>query len=592
MWPAGIKKPWQVENSSFNPVERARLQTETTTIPAAGRRAPRLWRNLDTPFFLLLMVVAAVSTVAGISWHSLPAEDALMLLRYARHLVDGQGITWNIGDHPVEGATDFLFLILLAGWIKLTHLSPILAGRILLAGMHLATVAWLYIASRRLFATPPAIAALLGVYLATGPGILHASNDFSPPLYGLVALLAWTVACSALLRGPSPGRSLIFALLALLAGLIRPDGVFLALFMTIALVYSLRGRAAQIVLVTVAVFVVLGGAYFLWRFHYFGYLLPNPFYKKGGGHLHPESIRLSLSGIFKMLLPVWPVFLLGLLTPAARRRTVFALIPIALFGIIWVLLTPENDANMRFQYVLMPMSLLSTALILQSLQADSRPWLARAKEHGAAAAACLLLCSVPMDIAWWRALYPADPVGTGNYEIARSLAGLEDRHYTMAVTEAGVIPYFSRWRTIDAWGLNDAEIVHNPQGLTAAYLQKNDPAIVMFELSRGTVNSPADFARVWRGEAPPRQDITQLMLVLSHYARANDYALAARWGVTPCVVHVWYVRRNIPDFAAVMAIIRKQPHIFSYGGGLANNYLEDDPPTACNNPVVSIGLNE
>ena len=32
-----------------------------------------------------------------------------MLLRYAEHLAAGHGIVWNLGDPPVDGATDFLY---------------------------------------------------------------------------------------------------------------------------------------------------------------------------------------------------------------------------------------------------------------------------------------------------------------------------------------------------------------------------------------------------------------------------------------------------------------------------------------------------
>jgi len=38
-----------------------------------------------------------------------------MLLRYARHLGHGQGIVWNVGEKPVDGATDFLYLLAVAG---------------------------------------------------------------------------------------------------------------------------------------------------------------------------------------------------------------------------------------------------------------------------------------------------------------------------------------------------------------------------------------------------------------------------------------------------------------------------------------------
>jgi len=42
-----------------------------------------------------------------------PEEDAAILMRYAQHLAAGHGIVWNVGEPPVDGATDFLFMLLL-----------------------------------------------------------------------------------------------------------------------------------------------------------------------------------------------------------------------------------------------------------------------------------------------------------------------------------------------------------------------------------------------------------------------------------------------------------------------------------------------
>lgn len=92
-----------------------------------------------------------------------------MLLRYAEHFAAGQGITWNVGEPPVEGATDFLFLVAVAATIKISHLGAIYSARILLTMCHLASVAFLYVASRKIFSCHRAIAALFALYVGTGP---------------------------------------------------------------------------------------------------------------------------------------------------------------------------------------------------------------------------------------------------------------------------------------------------------------------------------------------------------------------------------------------------------------------------------------
>jgi hypothetical protein len=52
--------------------------------------------------------------LARLNYSLPPNEDAAILMRYSEHLAEGHGIVWNVGDRPVEGATDFLFMVLLA----------------------------------------------------------------------------------------------------------------------------------------------------------------------------------------------------------------------------------------------------------------------------------------------------------------------------------------------------------------------------------------------------------------------------------------------------------------------------------------------
>jgi hypothetical protein len=304
-------------------------------------------------------------------WHVVPAEDALMLMRYATNLAGGHGIVWNVGDHPVEGATDFFFLICLSLWMCISHLNAILADRLLLLACHLASVGFLYYSVRKLFQAHWALAASLAFYLALGPGGLHASNGFSATFYGLLASIAWYFACASVVDGPTLKRSILFAVFALLVGLTRPDGVFLAIFMTAAVLYALGRKAAQLVLVTLAVFLVLGGMYFLWRFHYFGYLLPNPFYKKGGGHLYVSSLYYAIHSVVSMFLFISPVYVFGLLAPKARRFAIFGLIPLVGFSLIWILLNNENNLYERFQYVVLQIGLMTVPLIWTKIRGRS-----------------------------------------------------------------------------------------------------------------------------------------------------------------------------------------------------------------------------
>src|SRR6476619_3450013 len=71
-------------------------------------------RFADASTVLLLMVLTGLFAVLAIDWKIPPFEDAAMLMRYAEHLAQGHGIVWNIGEPPVDGGTDFLFMACVA----------------------------------------------------------------------------------------------------------------------------------------------------------------------------------------------------------------------------------------------------------------------------------------------------------------------------------------------------------------------------------------------------------------------------------------------------------------------------------------------
>ena len=68
-------------------------------------------------------------------------DDAMISMRYAENLADGNGLTWNKEDEKVEGYSNFLWTVYMAFW----HLLPIsklkislfiqLTGLLFLAGI-------------------------------------------------------------------------------------------------------------------------------------------------------------------------------------------------------------------------------------------------------------------------------------------------------------------------------------------------------------------------------------------------------------------------------------------------------------------------
>lgn len=515
-------------------------------------------------------VMAALLTIVGLyAWRMLggalhPAEDAAMLMRYAQHLADGHGIVWNIGEAPLDGATDFAFMVLLAGLAKA---GVALETAVIVVGLsaHALTVALVYVAARRLAGASIAVAALSAAYLAVGPGLGYVAAYFGTPFFALFAAIAWYFALTIALHGETRARAAGFAVSALLLGLIRPEGVFLAGLMLLAVLYrrgitTTRGTVGYFF----ATFLVLGGAYFLWRWQYFAQPLPNPFYKKGGGTLHWDSLVASARNAVILCLPVAPAFVAALRSRASLQQAVFILIPTGGFVALWVLMSNEMNFLMRFQYAILPLVLMAWPLLVQGLGQDFRLPRLRALPPREKATASLLLVVLALGVlAYQYKNFPPLPRGAdGRQEVARALAAYQQHGYTMAVTEAGLLPFYSGWRAIDTWGLNDRRIAH--QGpITPAYLDEQRPHIIMFHAYYSPLTGPGEATDAWN----------TMVATLDRYAQQNNYILAAVFGLDPGNTHYYYVRSDFAHSAVVVAAIRGAlPYAWNGTGKPSLNY--------------------
>jgi hypothetical protein len=84
---------------------------------------------------------------------------------------------------------------------------------------------------------------------------------------------------------------------------------------------------------------------------------------------------------------------------------------------------------MRFQYVTLPMGLLSVAAITRGLQEQWRedhPAGKRLRVPAWGAVACSVMLAICFHL-WWRMLATPELVGTGPYHIAVGLSRYEDR---------------------------------------------------------------------------------------------------------------------------------------------------------------------
>ncbi len=618
-------------------------------------------RKHEAVLLAVVMLVALAVAWLRLQGPNQPAEDAAMLMRYSSHLAQGQGIVWNVGEKPVDGATDFLFMALVAG---LNALGVPLEGAVLGLGLvaHLLTVALVFWTVTWIEPKDIRLAGLSALLLAVGPGTAYTAVYFGTTTFALAGALTWHLA-ARLARVEVPPRALTlgFAAASLLTGLIRPEGVFLAGFILLGLLVRREWRGWRAIARDFGlVFGGLGLVYFTWRWAYFGYPLPNPFYKKGAGLLHPDALVNALRNFVALNQPyAWLVIgalgvllvkwlpslrgarvklglnfvktrlalllggaaaglgvLLGLLRRSqpqegmilglysqkyfillaggalaaalllalgltARRwlpaklslpwfssrlegkarawalRAGFVLLPAVGFTAIWVLLSNEMNYLGRFQYPLVVLLMMGAPL----LWAEVESWLVRWK--GWAARVVLALAAVgglALTI-----LQSAAPVyADGRYDVGIYLRQYAARGYTIATSEAGLLPFYSTWRAVDTWGLNDQWITHTGE-VTEAYLERYQPELIVFHANLQFTEKDPETAWDWMARK------------LWRYAQARGYQLAAAFGSEQDDYHYYYVKSGFEDAQAIITHLRQMDYPWYENGQLAENFAPQQP---------------
>ncbi len=541
------------------------------------------WIGLHVDWWASALLVAAVAAYAAyfVDFNVPPYEDAAMLMRYSDHLAHGYGIVWNIGQPPVDGATDFLFMGVVAALIRAGEAIG-RSVRLLGLASHLATVLLVYWVNRRIWGAPIVIAFIGALYLAVGTGLSYVAAFFGTPFFALFAALTWILALT-LIQSPGPPSwlAVLFSVTALLTGLIRPEGVILGVLMLVAVLIVKGWRASRRIFVIFgAIFLLLGGAYFVWHWQYFGYPLPNPFYQKGGGVLHLDSFWESLGNLARFGGPFLLAFVLGLRSRKTARMTIAFLLPLVGFAAAFILISNETNFGGRFQYALWPLVLLSYYPLVAGLGSEiqfsflkpvsavtTAAWILTGAlvVYGLVRYSMAQSCSLTIAQQSCGVAYDAD----GRYDMGKMLAAYQDKGYVLATSEAGLLPLYSGWSTIDTWGLNDEWIAHNG-GVTPAYLDQYKPALIVFH---------AYFSPL----VPPKltqdnlaQDWFRMTITLNDYAESHGYILAAAFGDSPYETHYYYVRSDIPDSDRLVRAI----------GGMKNYYWFSTGKKAINYALV------
>jgi hypothetical protein len=432
---------------------------------------------------------AAYAVVAIALFPKWTVDDAFIIFRYARNLAEHGQLTWNPGQAPVEGYTGIVLALIVTAALKL-GISPVLTTQAVGAASFLVGGVVLRRFLRRWDIGASIMACCALLYFGAPLFLPNALSGLETVLFSTV-VLASLFALSVCLADPSAARgwSLALFLLLLVSGLVRPEGALLGLECLVALALAtrrapspVRRRLAVDALVT---YVGPGLAYFVWRWTYYGYFLPNTYYAKTkaetpfGLAINADTLwDLRQFGVAYLMLPILITMLWSIADADAAgafwrtrdraRARLHTGIVGAVFAIGCVLQYARSGLVMnyshRFFAPLFPITLVALAAVADT---GVRVVAAAAREKPLRYAVLRIL-SVSFLLAQLL-LYVRELDGERRYVVGYRRM-LEDEHlavstfvknhvpadeWLMVMYDAGVIPYYSGLPTVDLGGLND-----------------------------------------------------------------------------------------------------------------------------------------
>lgn len=231
----------------------------------------------EHPNLLPLIVILVATVVAWLIGHT--QDDAWITFRYSKHLAEGFGPVYNPGEY-VEGYTNFLWMLLMAAGFLFGQ-DPVTASWVL-GILFLAANLWL---SWRLFRfalgdVVPAFWLLL--CLATNYTLLSfGTSGLETAMNGFLVTAAFYLYFRF---REAPERTRLLLWLGIVMGLLllsRPDNLLFVLLIAGFLLRErlVRGREWWALLLPLVLLVL---PWLVWKWSYYGAILPNTFHAKAG----------------------------------------------------------------------------------------------------------------------------------------------------------------------------------------------------------------------------------------------------------------------------------------------------------------------
>lgn len=452
-----------------------------------------------TVLFILMLVYVWNFTV----------DDAFISFRYSANLAHGFGLIWNISQPPVEGYTNFLWIIIIALSFFL-KLNPVLSVKLIgLASLFGIIVIFgrittdLFKGEKNKFIglTISIIFLLINPYTA-----IHAVSGLETMLFAFLLLgvlySAWKIIISS-----NSNFVWLFAFLTLLLSLTRPEGMLVSLgliFFILYISYKKNNNKINLnyfspILIFYLIPIVI---YNVFRVLYFQELFPLPFIVKMvyGGTSSADFIS-ALIYLMPFILIIFTSFYLKnreIESYENQQKARFKYFLIIL-GLIFFLVnmvyvfTPHMNFSQRFFYpsFILIYAAFGVAISVLLTEIEENKLNIKLKKNNIHIIIFLIITLILLFANFYgiRDLRDQHDYGItfeqSTIPLAEALSPFSDDNYTVAFADAGAMAYFSEWNFLDLVGLNDKYIAYH--GVTLRYLEEKDPELVIFASVNGKI---------------------------------------------------------------------------------------------------------
>ncbi len=237
------------------------------------------FNNTDKKLLIILLVILLVNALPQLYlWNNI-SDDAFISFRYAERMLEGKGLTFNDGEH-VEGFSNPLWIFLIAIFSKITSLDVLTSARVL--GFISSNLIFFFILLiiKVLFEKQKSITFLIFVssILLFTPGLhVYNTSGMEGPLLSLLLISAVYFSINK-----HKYHFFIASFIMGLVGICRPEGL---LYSLLWLLFTLDIYNSNVYAHIKRLFLIMFPSliYLIFRWIYYGELLPNTAYAKPSG---------------------------------------------------------------------------------------------------------------------------------------------------------------------------------------------------------------------------------------------------------------------------------------------------------------------